>query len=217
MCPPSRSVVPSLCTRVQANTVPDSCAPVHTSDSQFDSLPKLSSGRHRASRGAAGSRRPASWRKSGYQALRNVHDMRVCTRYAIRQTRRLRAPRTLALGRARPPLECARPLIAGRANHPIASGAAIALCPGPMGQAPSNNSCELRLLGVFVRLPTRKPGPKRMGGPCGFGPSLQRLSGLTDAVSWAEVCIRPISTQLTRARGRKVASSTPQLQAQKAP
>lgn len=61
------------------------------------------------------------------------------------------------------PLECARPLIAGRANHPIASGAAIALCLGPMGQAPSNHSCGLRLLGVFVRLPTRKPGPKRMG------------------------------------------------------
>ena len=216
MCPPSRSVVPSLCTRVQANTVPDSCAPVHTSDSQFDSLPKLSSGRHRASRGAAGSRRPASWRKSGYQALRNVHDMRVCTRYAIRQTRRLRAPRTLALGRARPPLECARPLIAGRANHPIASGAAIALCPGPMGQAPSNHSYGLRLLGVFVRLPTRNPA-RSVWGAMWFRAESSAIIRLDRCSVMGRSVYQAISTQLTRARGRKVASSTPQLQVQKAP
>ena len=88
-------------------------------------------------------------------------------------------------------------------------------CPGPpVGQGLPSFRSGLRLLGVFVRLPTRKPGPKRWRGSCSFGPSLKQLSWLQDGVSWAEMCVdpshvhRPISSLFTVVRGIEIPRSS---------
>jgi hypothetical protein len=60
----------------------------------------------------------------------------------------------------------------------------------------------LRSRRAFAKVPPRKPGPKRWRGSCSFGPSLQQLSWLPDGVSWAEMCIGPISSLFTQVRGR---------------